>query len=219
MPDERVIRLGRLSVFRLAPFDTHNNKAMERKATVATGIFMSKLFTPLLVLAALGAANVVLAQEEPASPVVVREQSADHDVYVGIGLFEDMLNLNTEVVTDWGNFMLRAGRFKNVDEGIAFNMSWRRPIATDADGELIGDGRASGYYMGLFAGELSSEMLAGKHVQRIGAGAEMGYHWVTDYTRSEFTVGLGAMKGEENGGFKLPSEPTIFFSINVALGY
>jgi hypothetical protein len=42
---------------------------------------------------------------------------------------------------------------------------------------------------------------------------------VRDYTRAEFTVGLGMMKKEEKSGVKLGADPTIFFSFNIALGY
>ncbi|MDQ8037547.1 MAG: hypothetical protein REI12_09000 [Pedobacter sp.] len=137
------------------------------------------------------------------------------DIYVGVGLFSDMLNANLEFVTDeWGYIMVRAGRFHNIGEGFAANASWRRPLTVD-------DKLGSGYYIGVFGGQVSGDVLEGEIYQRIGGGAEMGYHWVTEYTRAEATIGLGAAMAEKNEqtGKELTAEPTIFFSFNIALGY
>lgn len=177
---------------------------------------MSKLFKTLMMAAALSAGVAQAHEEAPETSSKTRSQ-ATNDFYVGVGLFNDMANVNFETVTDHGNFMFRVGRFKDVDESVAVNMSWRRPIEPNADDEY--DGHTSGYYVGLFAGQLAGEMFAGDYLNRLGAGAEMGYHWVKDYTRAEFTIGLGAMKSETKAGVTLSAEPTIFFSANIALGY
>ncbi len=175
---------------------------------------MSRLFKTLVLAAMLGAGA---AHAHQAAPAVDGRSQATNDFYVGVGLFSDMLNVNVETVTDWGNFMLRAGRFKNANEGMAVNMSWRRPVSPNSNDEY--DGHTSGYYLGLFAGQVAGELFAGESLQRLGAGGEMGYHWVSDYTRTELTVGLGAMQSEKKGNKELTTEPTIFFSLNIALGY
>lgn len=174
-----------------------------------------KTFVKTSVLATVLGAGMAQAHQAPGAPAP--RTQATNDFYVGVGLFSDMLNLNVETVTDWGNFMLRGGRFKNVNESFAVNMSWRRPLEPNANDDY--DGHASGYYVGLFAGQIAGTVLAGDALQRVGGGGEIGYHWVSDYTRAEFTVGLGAMKSEKSGTKELSTEPTIFFSLNIALGY
>ena len=101
-----------------------------------------------------------------------------------------------------------------VGEGFAANMSWRRPLKLE-------DAKGSGYYVGLFGGEVSGDVLDGETYQRLGGGAEMGYHWVSDYTRAELTVGVGAAQAKENEitGNKLACSPTLFLNLNIALGY
>lgn len=176
---------------------------------------MSRLFKTLVLMACLGssyaAAEDVLAPPGSASKIKVTNPD---NLYVGIGLFDDMLNGNVEVVTGWGNFMVRAGRFHDIGEGFAANMSWRRPLKID-------DVHGSGYYIGLFGGQVSGDVLDGEFYQRLGGGAEMGYHWVSDYTRAELTVGLGAAQTEKGAtsGAELTTEPTIFLNLNIALGY
>lgn len=172
-------------------------------------------FIKLLVLGAVMSSGAAFAIEPPAPPAKV--QQSTKDLYVGVGLFSDMLNVNVEKVTDLGNFMLRAGRFKNLDEGLSVNMSWRRPVDPDANDDY--NGNTTGYYVGAFAGQLATDVLGKERVQRVGAGFEMGHHWVSEYTRAEVTVGLGAMKAEKSGTQELKMEPTIFFSFNIALGY
>lgn len=172
-------------------------------------------FIKLLVLSTVLAGGAAFAHEPPEQPAKV--QQSTKELYVGVGLFSDMLNVNVEKVTDLGNFMLRVGRFKNLDEGVSVNMSWRRPI--DPDVNDVYNGNTTGYYVGAFAGQLASEVLGTERIQRIGAGFEMGHHWVTEYTRAEVTVGLGAMKAEVSGTQELKMEPTIFFGFNIALGY
>ncbi|HEX6591735.1 MAG TPA: hypothetical protein VF050_07035 [Moraxellaceae bacterium] len=176
---------------------------------------MSRLFKTLALATLLAAPLAALADEPAAAPAAKKAASQDKDnLYVGIGLFQDMINANVEVVTGWGNFMVRAGRFHNIGEGFATNMSWRRALTTD-------DAHGSGYYIGLFGGQVSGDVLDGETYQRIGGGGEMGYHWVGEYTRAELTVGLGAAQQEKNDvtGNELTAEPTIFFSFNIALGY
>lgn len=167
---------------------------------------MSRLFKPFLLATALLAATA--HAEEPAAPPA----GGDVDnLYVGVGIFSDMVNANVEKVTRWGNFMLRVGQFQK-NESLAANLSWRKPL----DGW---DGHVSGFYVGAFGGQVAGEELGGDNYQRLGLGAEMGYHWVKEYTRTEVTVGLGTAEPLEVGGTKLAAEPTIFFSVNAALGY
>lgn len=180
---------------------------------------MSRLLqTLLLALSLLAAAAHAADAEEPVllggKKSAIKVENPD-DIYVGFGLFADMVNFNLEFVTDeWGYLMLRAGRFHNIGEGFAVNGSWRKALTTD---NKLG----SGYYTGVFGGQIIGDRLGNEVYQRLGGGAELGYHWVTEYTRAEATVGLGAAMSEkdESTGKQLPTEPVIFFSFNIALGY
>jgi hypothetical protein len=182
---------------------------------------MSRLFKTLVLLAGFVGSCTLASQAladdllaPPGSDVSKIKLNNPDNLYVGVGLFNDMLNANVEMVTGWGNFMVRAGRFHNVGEGLAANMSWRRPLKLE-------DAKGSGYYVGLFGGQVSGDVLDAETYQRLGGGAEMGYHWVSDYTRAELTVGLGAAQAKENEltGNKLPCSPTLFLNLNIALGY
>lgn len=151
------------------------------------------------------------AHADDTAPDVRKPVQDPDNLYVGVGMFNDMLNLNVETITPWGNFLFRGGRFKDLNEGFAANVSWRQP--------LNGDPHASDYYLGVFAGQVVADAFDGENVQRLGGGAEMGYHWVSDYTRAEITVGMGAAESLRNVRDELPMEPTLFLSFNMALGY
>lgn len=167
---------------------------------------MSRLFK-LLPLAVALCASAVQADEAGRLP-----SSADVDnLYVGLGLFRDMLNVNVETVTGMGNFLVRAGKFQDT-EGFVANVSWRKPLEGD-------DGHLSGYYIGFFGGHVQVDNIRDDEYKRLGAGAEIGYHWVKEYTRTELMVGLGAAEPVEVDDVERSAEPSIFFSVNVALGY
>ncbi len=135
------------------------------------------------------------------------------DFYLGIGMFNDMLNVNMEFVSeDWGNIAVRVGQFRDTGEGIAGNVSWRKPLTSDNPKE-------DGYFIGVFAGQVVGDSLAGEKYNRLGAGAEMGFHWVNDHTRKVFSVGIGAAEPLEEGGKKKDAVPTIFFEFSIGLGY
>src|SRR6218665_2325634 len=107
----------------------HNNKAagqwhrwQQRES------FMSRFLQTLLLACSLLASLAQAADADApllGSKKVINNDNPDN-LYVGIGLFADMLNANLEYVTeDWGYIMLRAGRFHNIGEGFAVNASWR----------------------------------------------------------------------------------------------
>ncbi|MGH8493375.1 MAG: hypothetical protein ACRERR_09770 [Moraxellaceae bacterium] len=179
---------------------------------------MSRLFqTLLLAFSLLAAATHAADADEPllgSKKPTIKVDNPD-DLYVGIGVFSDMVNVNLEFVTDeWGYIVLRAGRFHNIGEGFAANASWRKPLT-------VVDSLGSGYYIGVFGGQVSGDVLDGEYYQRLGGGAELGYHWVAEYTRAEATIGIGTALAEKNEvtGHELTMDPTIFFSFNIALGY
>lgn len=172
---------------------------------------MFKTLKTFLLVAGL-AASCAHAADAPVAPAASPKSLADTDnLYLGIGMFNDMVNTNLEAVTGWGNFMLRVGRFKEINTGLSANASWRTP--------LEGSGHDSGYYVGVFAGQVIGTEFQSQALQRVGGGAEMGYHWVKDYTRAEITVGIGAAQPETVNNKTLDAVPTMFFNFNMALGY
>jgi hypothetical protein len=135
------------------------------------------------------------------------------DLYVGIGMFNDLMNVNVEYVSeDWGNFVLRVGEFQDVNEGVAANVSWRKPITSDNPKE-------NGYFLGVFAGQVKGDTPGGEVVYRLGGGGQLGYHWVNDYTRKVFSVGIGSAESVTRNGQTLEAEPMIFFEFSIGLGY
>lgn len=131
--------------------------------------------------------------------------------YVGLGLFDDMLNANVETVTDLGNFYLRVGKFMEADiRDIAANAGWRTPITNGRD--------ESGYFAGFFIGHVIGDSANDENYNHIGAGVDLSYHWVGDYTRSEISVGVGT--GFSNrlvANEQQPAAPRMFFSFSTAL--
>jgi hypothetical protein len=149
------------------------------------------------------------AVDAPADPPASVAARGNH-LYLGVGMFSDMLNVNAEHVSGLGNFMLRLGQFRK-GESMAANLSWRRHI----DGL---DGYQPGMYIGVFAGQVVNERINGADELRLGGGVEMGYHWVREYTRSELTVGMGAAEPLTVGTKEYKAEPTVFVSYTIALG-
>lgn len=155
---------------------------------------------------------VPLAQAADTGSLLKKKpHDGNDDYYLGVGMFDDMMNVNLEAVTRWGNFLVRAGTFKNINTGISGNVSWRKPLTG-------GDGHDSGYFVGAFAGQVIGDNIGQERFQRVGGGAELGYHWVNAETRKEITVGLGSAEAVTSGNKTLESTPTIFFDFVVSLG-
>lgn len=169
--------------------------------TTSPRIALSRIAVSLALASSMAVASLAQADEGP------------DDLYVGVGLFGDMLNVNLEYVSeDWGNLALRVGQFQGVNTGVAGNVSWRKPITAD-------DPTVDGYFVGVFAGQIMGDTPGGVVVDRLGVGGEMGYHWVSDYTRKVFSVGLGFPEKVERNGQELLTEPTLFFEFSIGLGY
>ncbi len=158
-------------------------------------------------VAALALAPALHANDEDIAP-----SRGDDKRYVGVGLFNDLLHINGELVTDWGSFLLRVGKFLDTEEGVAANVAWRKALTAE-------DNQTSGYYMGVFAGQVKGDAIAGQVKNRLGAGVDLGYHWVNNETRKVFSVGLGSAEPFEEGEEKVNAEPYIFFNFSAALGF
>lgn len=166
--------------------------------------------------------TVVMAEEEQATeqqPLTYSQKA--HQVvaklkpvstYIGVGLFDDMLNINAETVTDLGNFYIRTGKFMESDAGAAFNMGWRYPITGKRDD--------SGYFLGAFLGNVIAASSSSGDYNRNGAGLDISYQWVNEHTRKTVSVGMGTgFSRKVDGGAKdgVPAAPRVFVSFSTAL--
>jgi len=131
-------------------------------------------------------------------------------VYAGGTLLNDMVGVNTVALTGKGIFYARLGRFVNLDQGVALNGGWRRPIT--------GTVSTNGYSGGVFLGHLMGDSYGGEKYNRLGIGADLTYQWVNAHTLKSFGVGVGV--GEERTGVKgekKRAKPGAFFSYSVSL--
>lgn len=69
----------------------------------------------------------------------------------------------------------------------------------------------SGFYTGLMAGDLDGR----RQYDRLGAGGELGYQWVTDNTRWTLSSGLVALEEQEER--EVDAEPEVFFAFSISL--
>lgn len=132
--------------------------------------------------------------------------------YLGVGLFDDMLNVNIESVTDLGNFYVRTGRFLESKAGVALNAGWRYPVTSGRD--------ESGYFVGAFLGQVMASSYDSEEYHRNGAGLDISYQWVNEHTRKTVSVGMGSpfsRKADGSAKDGVSSEPTVFVSFNMAL--
>lgn len=181
---------------------------------------MARYLSLLVVIPCL-LSTVVMAEEEQVEPQPLTYSQKAHNIavklkpvstYIGIGLFDDMLNINAETVTDLGNFYVRTGKFLESNAGAAFNMGWRYPITAGRD--------ESGYFVGAFLGHVIAASSNGDDYNRNGAGLDISYQWVNEHTRKTVSVGMGSgFSRKLDGGAKdnVPAAPKVFISFNTAL--
>lgn len=185
---------------------------------------MKRNLSLLAMMTSLFISNYVIADEEQApaaeqqTPLTYSQQAKKIiqqlkpvSVYTGVGLFSDMLNVNTEAVTDLGNFYMRVGKFMESEAGAAFNMGWRYPVTGGRD--------ESGYFVGAFLGQVVASVRNGnQEYHRNGAGLDISYHWVNEHTRKTVSVGLGTgFSDRVDSNANEPAQPRAFFSFSTAL--
>ncbi|MCB1674119.1 MAG: hypothetical protein KDI00_05575 [Pseudomonadales bacterium] len=167
-------------------------------------------------------ASYAMAEEEQVAeqPPLTYSQKAQQvmtklkpvSTYMGVGLFDDMLNVNVESVTDLGNFYFRTGKFLESHAGAAFNMGWRYPVTSPRD--------ASGYFVGAFLGQVMASSYNGEEYHRNGAGLDISYQWVNQHTRKTISVGMGSgfsRKADGSAKDGVPAGPKVFVSFSTAL--
>lgn len=164
------------------------------------------LAVPLLLGSLAHADDAPPAQDADDQPV----SSSHHNYFVGLGFFNDTIDANAEVVTRFGNFAYSLAKDQN--QQLLSHFNWRRPIVEGLTGH------DSGYYVGVFGGQVADYTIGGSAFRLLGGGVDLGYHWVDDYTRKIAAVGIGTTQKIDNNGEFRNSEPTIFFTFNIAIG-
>ena len=156
--------------------------------------------------------SLARAEDAAAPPDAADEaiSSSPHKLYVGVGFFNDTIGVNGEVVTRWGNFAYMICKDQN--QQLMSHGNWRTPIGNATSGH------DSGYYVGVFGGQVADYSIGGKPFRLFGAGADLGYHWVDENTRSVASVGMGTTQKISYNGVFQNSQPTIFFNLSIALG-
>lgn len=175
---------------------------------------MRTLFKTLGLAALFLASSSALAADAAKSADADEATSSPHKLDLGFGLFNAQLQANAEYVTDsWGNFVFRVGKLKDKGNLLLPQVAWRTPIQAAS-------GHDSGYYVGAFAGDLDQAGIGGHPRRLIGAGVDLGYHWVGDNTRSVVSVGLGGTQEKQNAeGVNQGIAPTLFLNFSIAGGF
>ncbi len=133
-------------------------------------------------------------------------------IYAGVGATNELLHVNAEMPTSYGNVYAKLGGFLDGPKEAAGQVGFRYPYY------LTGTDK-NGYYFGGFVGHLETKSLDGKKYNRLGAGGELSYVW-TDSSRisaASIGVGFGERKKGRNGS-KESSTPMIMFGYSFNFG-
>jgi hypothetical protein len=211
MQGGRLIKLG--GFLGLAPGHRKQSRWYQKLQLLQrqTGSLMRISSFILGLAASLLLASAAFADDAPAPAASPDEvTSSSHKYYLGVGFFNNLVDANAELVTDnWGNYAWTVG--KDSANQLLSHVSWRTHL-----GE--GSGHDSGYYAGVFGGQVEAHSIANKPFRLMGGGADIGYHWVNGETRKIVSVGIGTTKPVDYKGTFQNSQPLIFFSFSIALG-
>lgn len=134
-------------------------------------------------------------------------------VYAGAGFTTEMLHVNAEVPTGFGNVYAKMGTFLKSDENkLAGLVGFRYPYS------LTGTDK-NGYYLGAFVGHIEESDVGGKTYNRLGAGPEISYVWMDKSRISAFSLGVGF--GEQKkaaDGSRDHSKPVLMVSYSINFG-
>ncbi len=131
------------------------------------------------------------------------------DQYAGIGSYNNGLFVHYQLGNQYGNIELRAGQFFQMNNNIDVNLSVRRYIEQDAN--------IDGFFVGGFAGQVNVSQIDVKQYRDVGAGFEMGYQWVSKYTKTEFYGGMGINRALSYGAVTQKAQPAFLLGLSIGL--
>lgn len=147
--------------------------------------------------------------------------SADTTHYAGVGIYNGMVNANYELSFDTSAVVVRIGRYLQEANDPALNLSYRHYLNAEKN--------VSDFFVGAVAGQIESERIYNKDFNRLGAGIEVGYQWVSEFTKITASMGVGAAESVEHtvnvGTAESPSyltkelemEPGLMAGVSIAL--
>lgn len=135
---------------------------------------------------------------------------ADFESYAGVGVNDGNLSLNFEAGNHLGNLQLRVTHYREANSKFAFSGSVRRYLEQDEN--------VDGFFLGLYGGQVDVEAVKGDPYVRLGGGGEIGYQWVSPYTKMIVYGGLGAAEEIRQGEQVIAADPMFIVGVSVALG-
>ena len=177
---------------------------------------MNNICLGLLLAAGLSIGSVAQAASLkswlPSLPKGTVDTSGLKKVYVGLGITNELVHVNAEVPTHFGNVYAKVGSFINGSSDVAGQLGFRYPYAlngTDKDG----------YYLGGFIGDIDTDRIDNKLSNRLGIGADISYVWSNQaqISAASLGIGFGEEKTDQNGK-KNRSKPMILFGLTFNYG-
>lgn len=125
-----------------------------------------------------------------ASLLVGASAVAETTHYVGVGVYNGLVNANYELSFDTSSVVVRVGEYLQEANDPAINLSYRRYLNAEKN--------VSDFFIGGVVGHIESERIYGKDFNRLGAGIEVGYQWVSEFTKITASMGVGAAEAVEH---------------------
>lgn len=134
-------------------------------------------------------------------------------VYAGVGFTNDLLHVNAEVPTGFGNVYAKLGGFVSSDNNeVAGLVGFRYPYSLNGTDK-------NGYYLGGFLGHIEASDLGGKGYNRLGVGTELSYVWMNSARISAVSIGVGIGEQKKgSNGVRDHASPIALFSYTFNFG-
>lgn len=117
--------------------------------------------------------------------------AARPEVLVGVTMNSGLNGINIDVAGDFGDAWILLGAYQ---AATGFELESLTAVAGYRS-YLTGKYNESGFFAGVFAGDVDG----GPTYNRVGAGGEIGYQWITSNLRMTLHSGV-AIAGEATGG-------------------
>ena len=169
--------------------------------------------TRYMLLAALVCNGLAHADDNPYLPEPKLKDARVSTWNVGAGFTKKLLHTNLEWVNPYGIAYAKAGVFLNDDNPFGAQVGFRYPYY------LTGTDK-NGYYIGAYAGHISTQMVDNKEETRLGAGIDLAYVLLNNERISAFSVGIGVGEPVKNdqGETLKKAEPVLQFSYSLSFG-